>query len=222
MNLKDKRKRRLAVLVLLYLLAVVGWLGGAAVRLAIDAARENSGQLAAVALHPADFTVTDGVWVSPEWDEGDTRLITMDPDPRMVYPIPNGAHLTTFTFTARALNKAPGAMHLYYTTAPGQDFSERRKLWAELAPDGSWAFDLGGRKVYALRFDPDSVGGVIWQVEAMALNAGKPAAAYFLPDARAIFLLLFAPPLAAAVLWEAVALVSPWFARRKLEKRWGA
>ena len=54
----------------------------------------------------------------------------------------------------------------------------------------------------------------------MVLNAEKPVWAYFAPDARGAFLLLFAPLLAAAGLWEASALVSPWFARRRLEREW--
>lgn len=202
---------------LCYIMTVLIWLGVAVVRLAMDSARLPE----PMQLEPQDFTTLSGIWIAPEWDEGDRRIITLDADPQMIAEFGEaGLVLTRVELRAGWSATPPGGIHLYYTTEAGQPFSERRKLWAEAGPDGGWVFDVGGRRVTAIRLDPGSAGAVTWQYDAVVLNAEKPAWAYFVPDTRGIFLLLFAPLLASAILWEASALVSPWFARRRLEREW--
>ena len=56
---------------------------------------------------------------------------------------------------------------------------------------------------------------VLWRNWSITLNEPKPLADYFMPDARAVFLVLFLPGFAAAAALEAVRLGRDFALRRK-------
>ncbi|MGD9559004.1 MAG: hypothetical protein AB7V55_00165 [Oscillospiraceae bacterium] len=213
--MSGRKARRLKWLVWCYVLAVVLWLAIGGATLLRDALRLSSGRLVQTPLTFGDFELESIRLLEDE----PGRMVSTDPDPQMIYAPQQGFYATRLEFAARALNKAPGEMTLYYTTRTDEGFSDKNKLWARQRGDGSWYFDLGGRWVHRLRLDPDTAGGVLWQVEGIVLNARKPWPAYFVPDAGSVFLLLFAPAFAWAVLSEGIAFFSPVFARRRLAKR---
>jgi len=109
-------------------------------------------------------------------------------------------------------------MVLYYTTEADAPFNERQKLWAKQDADGHWFFDLAGRSYTALRLDPDSIGGVLWDYERVTLNAPRPAARYFIPDARGWLVLLFAPLLAWGALGELLDVILSSLKKHKINK----
>ena len=147
----------------------------------------------------ADFELYGVEMLSPQ--NGRQRFVSTDSDPQLIYLRPEGAYFTRFVFDATA-NHPGGEMVLYYTTSPEQTFSEKQKLWAQQAEDGSWFFDLSGRLVYAIRFDPNTTSGVVWTVNHMSLNEEKPAWAYYFPSPQPIVLLLLLPGFAAACISE--------------------
>lgn len=210
--MRQKRRRAWMLLLFFYLIALLAWLAAGAVSLAIEGMRTTSGALPQRQLAFEDFTLVGLATVA----EHDNWLVSTDTDPQLVYTPAAPVRVSRLEFSARPLNKAPGEMTLYYTTRPGEGFSDAKKLWAQRLPDGSWYFDLGGRQVTALRLDPDTAGGVIWQVEGIVLNAPRPWLAHFLPGAGVLFLLVALPPLAWAAVSEVIAFLSPVFARRRL------
>ena len=210
---KPKRWQVMVVLVcygaaLLFYLAVCGF------QLLADQLHMQNGQLQKRDL-PFDSFYAEGVVLSDN-PEGGTDLVSSDPDPRLVYSPGEPFYVSRFTFAAETSNKPGGEMVLYYTTRPGEDFSEQKKLSAQRGEDGNWFFDLGGKKVTALRFDPDTTGGVLWRNWSITLNDEKPVIDYFLPDARVIFVLLFVPAFLLAVLMEGA-----WLRREYLSARKG-
>lgn len=215
--MKKKRNTRLLLTLGCYALAALVWLGAAGIRLAMDRARRASGTMETRRLALDDFDWDEGIYFSglPEWD-----IMTMNGDPQLGLDIPDGMVVGRVLFYGRTLNHGSGEMRLYYNTAPGQDFSESRVAWARQAGDGVWTFDLWGRRVYGLRLDPGTLGQVYWQIGETVINPGVPAWQFFAPDGLTLFLLLFVPPVAAAAMMELAALVSPWFARRRLERKW--
>lgn len=215
MSTKPLKRGRL--LALLYVLAVLAWLlvcGGTAVR---DAAWARSGVLQQQELSLADFA-TSGIRMRGQ--EG--LFTTTDPDPQLIYTPAPGTRVVRFTFRGQPLNRGIGEMAVYYTRTESEPYSEARKVWAQQDAAGNWVFELGGRSIYALRFDPDSVGGILWQAEGFTLNAPKPLAAYFVPSLLQLFALLLGPPLAWGLVCESTAFLRPLLVRRRFEARWRA
>ena len=54
-----------------------------------------------------------------------------------------------------------GEVLVYYTTRPGQDYTEKQRTWAVPASDGSnlYSFDIPCQYVHTLRIDPTIYGG---------------------------------------------------------------
>ena len=218
--MRRKTKRKWTMLWLCYGAVMLAWLLVCSGHLALDSWRKANGQMQRQALAPSDFSEkTSGIDFSDDWAR-DRYFTTTDADPQLHLAFNEGANVGRVVFGARAVNKPGGEMALYYNTKPGQDFSEARKLPAMQNANGGWVFDLQGRRVYALRLDPDSVGGVYWQVYDMVLNETKPPLAYYTPDALECLVLLFAPALLYAVLAQLVAFFQPALSRRRLEQRW--
>ena len=217
--MRRKTKRGWLLLSLCYALVLLVWLGLCGGRLVRDGISRSNGQLVRRELAPKDFAVQAGVAFSDNW-AADPWFASTDPDPQLHLLFEGGARVGRFVFAGQALNKPGGEMALYYTTRPGQGFSEKNKLPARQNADGDWFFDLGGRRVYALRLDPDSVSGVHWQVRGMVLNEDKPAFAYFAPDALQAMVLLFGPALLWAALVQLAAFCQPALAKRRLAHRW--
>lgn len=143
-------------------------------------------------------------------------FVSTGTDPQIYYEPEAPFRAAGLRFTAQSVNK-PGGEMVLYTRGPGDEtYSERRKLWAAQAPDGSWYFDLGGE--YAgLRFDPDTAGGVLWQVEALSLVHTKPALYYYLPDGPTVAALVLLPAFGAALLAEGGNLVRLARVRRQAQ-----
>lgn len=94
----------------------------------------------------------------------------------------------------------PGGVALYYLL-PGQtDYSEAQKVFASVAEDGVYRFDLGGKRVTGLRIDPDSAGGVPTLFYGIELNPAEPWCLRFVPNGGQWLLLLLGPAVAAALL----------------------
>lgn len=212
--MKQKRRRRWPLLLAFYALALVVWLAVAGIGLLADNVRRANGTVAEQVLGFADFEMENLALVEDheEW------LVSTNTDPQLVYRPAGALHVGRVEFTARALNVPPGEMTLYYTTREDESFTDAHRLWARRLPGGSWVFDLGGKRITALRLDPDTAGGVIWEVDGIVLNARKPTLSWFLPDALQAALLLCTPPLAWALVYEIVAFLSPIFARRRLSR----
>lgn len=219
MKKKHKKARRMLLLLLCYLGALLLWLGLCAFHLARDSWYQSRGQMPHQTLQPQDFTTASGVHFSEDW-QANSYFATADSDPQLILEFDQPQPVGLFIFDAQAVNKPPGEIVLYYTTRPGQPFSDRHKLWARQGDTNQWYFDLGGRKVTALRLDPDAVGGVFWQVQSMDLNMPKRTSFYFRPDGLESCILLFAPILAWAILGEAFAFFQPVYARKKMDNRW--
>lgn len=194
-----KKYRSWVLPVVCYALAVVLYAGGCTALLVRDVWRSQAGELGRAALPLAAFGLESAVAMEPL--DGRERFVSTDPDPHLIYA-PGEAFAATLLVVDATAHKPPGEMLLYYETALGEGFSEQRKLWARRFADGRWYFDLGGRRVSALRLDPDAVGGVIWTVGAITLNENKPYWMYYLPDARVALALLALPGLAAMALRE--------------------
>ncbi len=184
--------------VLIYLLACAG----ALIR---DEVHRADGGLQWRVLQFSDFE-SESV-VNRANDYGSFDLISTDPDPQMVYRPGGPFRAQNFNFRAAATNRPGGEMTLYYTTRPDEPFSEGRRIWAERQDDGTWTFDLGGRTYYALRFDPDTTGAILWRDWEVTLNEPEIIWQYFIPDARDVFLMLLASAVCAAVLAEGAALL---------------
>ncbi|MDL2293699.1 hypothetical protein LJC60_03610 [Ruminococcaceae bacterium OttesenSCG-928-D13] len=223
--LKQKPKRRGKLLALCYAAALLVWLALCGARLALDTAHIGSGELPRLELGFADFQPS-GLFDGAERDLPGT-IISTDPDSQLIYEQAGGFYATRVVFDAAPLNKGAGEIVLYYTTRPAdsagrpQDFSEARKVWARQDAAGRWVFDLDGRKVYRLRLDPDTTGGVVWRFNGVILNERVPVAFYFLPDLRQGVLLALLPLLFWAALCELLAFLQPLLARRRFERKWG-
>lgn len=197
------RRKQWILPLLCYALALLVYMGLCLFHVARDSMHQNQGLLPLQAL-PAEQLESDGIQFLAA-QNGRLRLVSTDGDPKLIYRPEQPFYATRLTWQATALNKPGGEIVLYYTTEEDEPFSERKKLWARQAGDGSWYFDLSGRRYTGLRLDPGTASGVLWEVEKLALNEPKPPADYWLPDARQLSLLVFAPLFAAAVLREAYA-----------------
>lgn len=219
--MKPKRKKRGAGLLVCYLLVIVLYLAVCGILLLRDVLRTEAGLMPYHSLSVEDFPVQEGVkMLDSVPGEDAVRFISIFYDPYFGIEFPEGIYAGRFVVRAEPLNKGCGEMMLYYTTRPGEDFSDRQKLWAQQDASGAWVFDLGGKKVYGLRWDPDTVSTVVWRLDSIELNVFKPAIAYFWPNAQTIAVLLTVPVLLWAVLAEGVAFVQPMLSLRRFETRW--
>lgn len=192
-----------AFVALCYLAAAVLYIGVCLYGLVHNSLLVSGGQLTRRQLFLQDFEQQSILQLE---DEGaKQRFVSTDGDPALVYTRPEGFYAGRFVFKGTA-NHPGGEMVLYYTTAPGRPFSEGQKLWARQTADGGWYFDLGGKKLYSLRLDTDTAGGVVWQVESIVLGETRPALSYFIPGAQPLFLLLLLPGFAAALCLQGAAL----------------
>lgn len=194
-------KRLTRALVLAYAAALVLYFALCGVAFARSRAWQAGGALTRRELPLA--ALTQNSILPRDGAGGGERFVSTDGDPQLVYTqdgAPFYAGRVTFAATP---HKPAGEIALYYTTAEGQKYTEKQKIWAKQAPDGSWYFDLPQRRLYSLRIDPGTVGGVIWQVQRVVLNDVRPPASFFVPDALTLLLLLCAPGFLVALTAEA-------------------
>lgn len=219
--MKRKSKKRVARLLVCYGVALLLWAGACGIALLADTLRTGNGGMQTLALNLMRDTAPSSIKFSPEFAEDHSYTAT-DDDPYFFVEWPQGFVLRRVEYAGHTVGTAiaGGEMRLYYTTAPGQQISPRRYVTAQPAAGGGWCFDMGGRRVYQLRFDPGTVAGAMWQGDTLLLNAPMAAGMYFVPGWRAVFALLFGPLLAWAVWGEVLAFMGPLFARRRFERRW--
>ncbi len=213
-----KKKRKWLLPAICYGVAILFYLLLCVFYLARDTVGISSGEMEQQHLWLEDFELISIRQL--ETEDGVQRFVSTDADPQMIYEQSNSFRAGRIVFTAKAVNKPSGSMVLYYKTQVSEDFSEQNKIWAKRDSEGNWFFDLRGKRVVAFRLDPDSTGGVIWNVQRITLNQRVPIVEYFIPDWYAVFAILFLPALAAGVLSEMVAVSAPYFARRKFDERW--
>lgn len=211
--MKMPTRQRWVLPVFCYAAALLLYFSAAVFTLAEDTVRIREGEMVPQELHVEDFTLKG--FEARKGRTDDTLYVSTSEDPQLHYTPKQPFYANRFTFHAKPLNQPTSEIVLYFSTGlPGQ-YNERDKLWAKQSPDGSWYFDLGGRKISSLRLDPDPQGGVLWQVQRIALNDPKPASDYFFPSPVAWFILLFFPALAAASIREASSIFKMYQLRRK-------
>ncbi len=210
------------LLLICFVSAAVIWLlycGGFLLR---DILRTQSGALATQTLNFYDSGDQYGLLAPASAEEfaKDPWFTTTDPDPQLIFYFPNGQIANQFVFSGNLVGRGSGEMAVYYTESPNASFSEEHKIWAQKSGDNSWTFDLQGKTVYSLRFDPSNRAGVHWQVESMTLNPKVSVLSYFLPDTLEIAILLIGPILVWAILLEIYSIASPLLQRRRFDTRW--
>lgn len=213
-----KKTRKWILPLACYVAALVVYLLFCLFYLARDTVSLSSGELERQKLWLEDFQLESIHQL--ETEDGVQRFVSTDPDPQMIYRRDTSFRVSRVVFNAEAINKPQGSMVLYYTTHLGEEFSDAKKVWAKLDQEGNWYFDLNGQRLTAIRLDPDSEGGVIWNVHRIVLNERKSIAEYFIPDGFSIFLVLFLPAFLAGVIFELLGIFTPFFARRKFDSRW--
>lgn len=217
--MKKEKRQGLRLLALCYVLAALvwcGWCGGVRLR---DTLYTNSGKLQEWQLSLADFEPAEGIVLKDDLADGGA-FVSSNADPQFVYRPQQPLYVTRMAISATAKNRGNNAMAVYFTTAEDQPFSEKNKVWAQQGKDGRWVFELGGRQVYALRWDPDARGGIYWETDGVVLlNAPMPTWRYFVPGMPAVALLVLGPLWVWALVRCAVLFGGPLLARRRLQRR---
>lgn len=185
-------RRRGMVLAVCYAAFALAWLALGAAHLAQDAMARASGSLQTSWLTAADFTLVD--LDVPE----DGLLRTLSSDPQMHLDV-SGRTVRNLTVYA-VFEGSPREMCLYYTTRPGEDFSQDRRVFA-VADGNTYRYTLPHTSISALRLDicsPAENESVDILLEGIELNAPATAASYFLPNWYQCFCFVLYPALAAA------------------------
>ncbi len=182
-----------------YAVCLAGWLLLGLAGLCRDAALRAGGRLAPFSLAPADFEP-----VNAEWRPGDV-LYTLTDDPQLLWQNSDGRAVRTVRFTA-AYADSPREMCLYYTAAPGEPFSQDKRVFAAQSSDGaSYLYTLPQVPIAALRLDPCSSKDNEVTIGGIQCNEPVSALSYFLPGWYGAFQMAIWPGLLAAlleVLWK--------------------
>ncbi len=208
-----KLKKRLVLLGAVYALALVVWLCCGGVLLARDTQRAAGGELVRRELTLDDFEQTSGILM-----DHNNWFSTSDPDAWLLYTPQDGEVVNNIVIDATPISRASG-MALYYTTEQGEPFSEANKIWPSQSENGGWWFDVGGVQAASIRWDPDSLGGVHWQVHGIVLNEALPPQAYFVPSAQQWVMLFVVPLVLWAVLCEVVVFIRPIVKKRRAHSK---
>lgn len=210
--MKPRLKQRLQLVLVCYLAGLLVYLAICTVGLI------RVGGLAPLHLQFSDFEAASiSLWEEDE-EAGAIRFAATDNDPQLIYSPQQAFYADRLLLDAQA-DRPWGEIVLYYTTKPGEPFSEAQKLWAQESADGTWYFNLGGRQLQALRIDPGSRGGVVWTFQDVTLNAPRSWQSHFLPDARGALALLMLPGLGAVCIYEVRAALKPLLVRRRFDRQ---
>lgn len=201
-------RRRRAIPVICYLVAFLVWLllgVGAAVS---DAMARASGRLEELTLHAADFALVDLTLTAS--DAESETLVTTTGDPQMILEDLSGYTVRTMRVWASYEGDAR-EMCLYYTTRPGEPYSQDNRVYPAQQDEGSYLYVLPRTQIVSLRLDPcspDEGRTVTMHLSRIALNTD--VGGYFIPSWYQIFCLILYPGLAAALLdWlRAIALLA--------------
>ena len=172
------------------------WLGGGVWRWGSDLAARAGGQLAPFTLTAQDLTPVN------LHATGTNTYQTETEDPQLLWENPDGRRIRSLTLTA-AFSAATREMCLYYTTAPGEDYSLQNRVFPTVEPDGSYRFVLPQTPVASLRLDPCSP--VVGQpmeltLESLAFNGPVPVWQYFAPGWAGLMQAVLYTALACALL----------------------
>lgn len=182
-----------------YALCVGGWLLLSLISLGRDAAARANGSLAPFALDPAALEPVNAVWEAAE-ENGAAVLLTLTDDPQLLWRNPDGRAVRTLRFAA-VYENSPREMCLYYTSAPGEPFSQDKRVFAVPSDDGeSYLYTLPQGRIAALRLDPCSTEENRVTVFGIALNEPMGLLSYLSPGWYGAFRMALWPGLAAAVL----------------------
>ncbi len=179
-----------------YAFTLAGWVLYSAFCLGSDSLATLTGSLQRQELAVQDFTL-----VNLE-ETGENTLYTLNGDPQMILEDVSGQKIRSLTIRAE-YTKDAREMCLYYTTAPGQDFSQEKRVFAVQADDGTCTYTLPRSRIYSLRLDPCSPAEnelLTMTVESITLNAPQSAIAYFAPGWAGAFNLALWPGMAAALI----------------------
>ncbi len=200
-RIKNLTKRPWALPALCYALCLVIWLIGSLWGLASDLTGRASGRLAPFELAPSDFELV-------AMEQQPAGLYTLTDDPQMIWQNPDGRILRSLRFTADYEDSAR-EMCLYYTSAPGEDFSQEKRVFAAQSSDGkSYLYTLPQGKIAALRLDPCSAKKNLIDVHGISLNEDVPLWHYFAPGWHRAFNMILYPALTAAGIAALVQLVT--------------
>ncbi|MDD4850238.1 MAG: hypothetical protein PHO10_06005 [Gemmiger sp.] len=194
-------QKKAALPALCYLVAAVGWLAVSTWNFGADMAAKANGTLREQPLAVSDFALAD-LEVTGTDSGGATLLETTSNDPQMILEDVSAQTVRTVQLYVRYTGTVR-EMCLYYTTAPGQDYSQDRRVFPALQPDGSYLYTLPRTRLVALRLDPCSPEEgktVAMAVETILLNRPVAPAGYFVPSWYQLFCLALYPGLAAALL----------------------
>ena len=179
-----------------YAAALAGWLLYGVFCLGSDGLAAVRGSLREQSMAVQDFQL-----VNLE-QTGENTLYTLNGDPQMILPDVSGQKIRSLTIRAQ-YTKDAREMCLYYTTAPGQDFSQEKRVFAVQADDGTCTYTLPRTRICTLRLDPCSPAEnelLTMTVESITLSAPRSALAYFAPGWAGAFNLILWPGMAAALL----------------------
>ena len=197
-------RRRAALPLLCYALALAAWLCLGAWGLASDMLARSGGRLCPQTLHAADFALVDldltDTALDVETGQPTETLVTTSGDPQMILEDVSAEVVRTMRIYAR-YDGAAREMCLYYTTRADEPYSQDRRVFPAQQADGSYLYTLPRGRLYALRLDPcspDEGKTVTLTLEKITLNAD--AAHYFLPSWYQLFCLALYPALGAAAL----------------------
>ena len=164
---------------------------------------------------PQQLSVQDAVLSSIRTDYGaqwlDYRpddMLATDGDPQIIWTVEGMVSgLRVRLKTSQPVKDAA----LYYTTAPGQEFSLERRLDPMYydAQTGAYLFRLPKAVyVHTLRLDPTGAAGSFIQAEEILLNPPLTAEERYLPAVGWLLTALFAPPLLTVALREGMCLAA--------------
>ncbi len=132
-------------------------------------------------------------------------LVSTDSDPQLYWQ--GDAYVTTVTVEISYNRPATGA-ELYYLLEGQEAFSAAQIVYPTVADDGTLVFDVGGKRVSALRLDTESDGGILTCIASITLNQSNAFwwLAPFVPSAAQWILLVLIPLVTFAVYTELRAL----------------
>lgn len=136
-----------------------------------------------------------------------TDILTTDNDARLIWTVREKVSGLSVCIQA---SRPVGDVELYYTTAPGQEYSLERRLNPVHfdAERGEYTFRLPKAvRVESLRLDPTSTAGCFLKLEGILLNPPLSLREKLLPAAPALLCAAFAPPLLAFAVREVLTLI---------------
>lgn len=146
----------------------------------------NEVQFVALVEQKPDKAIPEGDW-----------LVSSDSDPQIRWNC-SGRYIEQIQMKMKSLWPT-GAVVLYYRTVGQKVFSPMQMVYAQQQRDGSYLFDIGGKRLEEIRIDPASQGGVILQLEEIrTISKGIHA---IVPSWQQLALLLGLPPLILAI-WQ--------------------